>query len=197
MPWIIESIVTTRNVDGTINIAPQGPLVLDSNPRREPWTKFLFRPFQSSQTFENLVREKCGVLHVVDDPLLVAQAAVDQIDPPPVMRPAEKINGQVIQSACRWYEFKIESIDASQQRSEMQATVVHSGTLRGFCGWNRANHAVLELAIVATRLHILSKDEVNAELKRTQTIVDKTAGPREFEAFEFLKKYIEQRNLRA
>ena len=49
---------------------------------------------------------------------------------------------------------------------------------------------MLEAAIYATRVHLLARDFLLGEVERLQAIVDKTAGPREFEAMDLLTKYI-------
>ena len=64
MPFILEGIVTTRNEDGTINVAPMGPVV---DPAEAPRiTNLLLRPFQTSTTYANLARTRQGVFHVTD-----------------------------------------------------------------------------------------------------------------------------------
>lgn len=183
---ILEGIVTTRNADGTINIAPMGPIVDESM----SWLKL--RPFQTSLTFANLKRMRCGVFHVIDDVLLLAKAAVGRLDEQPRLQPAEHIEGAVLGSACRWYEFEIEHLDDSTERAEILARVVHMGRLRDFFGFNRAKHAVLEAAILATRVHLLPPAELRREFGWLKRAVDKTAGPREAEAFELLEQYVEE-----
>ena len=69
-------------------------------------------------------------------------------------------------------------------------TVVHRGVTREFIGFNRARHAVLEAAIYATRLHLLSREFIESEMARLQVIVDKTAGPDEHEAMTLLTDYV-------
>ncbi len=184
MPLILESIVTTRNADGTTNVAPMGPIV------DEGITRLLLRPFRSSTTYANLVRTRCGVCHVTDDVLLFAQAAINQIDPWPDLRTAAVIAGDVLTGACRWFEFRVTNIDDASERTEMTAEVVHQGRLRDFFGFNRAKHAVLEAAILATRLHLLPRADVLAQLDALRTPVEKTAGPRELQAFRMLESYI-------
>lgn len=184
MPLILESIVTTRNADGTTNVAPMGPIV------DEGITRLLLRPFRSSTTYANLVRTRCGVCHVTDDVLLFAQAAINQIDPWPDLRTAAVIAGDVLTGACRWFEFRVTNIDDVSERTEMTAEVVHQGRLRDFFGFNRAKHAVLEAAILATRLHLLPRADVLAQLDALRTPVEKTAGPRELQAFRMLESYI-------
>jgi hypothetical protein len=69
-------------------------------------------------------------------------------------------------------------------------SVVHRGVSREFIGFNRARHAVLEAAIYATRLHLLSPEFIDSEMARLQVIVDKTAGPDEQEAMTLLMDHI-------
>ncbi|MFN0050617.1 MAG: DUF447 domain-containing protein, partial [Planctomycetales bacterium] len=70
----------------------------------------------------------------------------------------------------------------------------HCGRLRDFFGFHRARHAVLEGAILATRVHLLSPGEIQSEFDRLKTIVHKTAGPREREAFDMLREYVADRS---
>lgn len=180
---ILEGLVTTTNADGSPHLAPMGPRV-ESDMRR-----FLLRPFPTSHTYQNLVRNGEGVLHVTDDVLLLAKAAVGTVDPFPPTRDTEKVRGFVLSEACRFYEFQVVSVDASEQRVKIEAEVIHAGTRREFFGFNRAKHAVVEAAILATRLHILPAGEVAAEFRKLRVIVEKTGGPAEHEAMSFLEEY--------
>jgi uncharacterized protein len=71
--------------------------------------------------------------------------------------------------------------------------VRHVGFHREFLGFNRARHAVLEAAILATRTHLIPLEEIRSEFARLQVIVDKTAGPREHEAMALLTDYVRTR----
>ena len=181
---ILEGLVTSMNSIGELNIAPMGPIVDES------MTWLHLRPFQTSQTFRNLQQQPHGVFHVVDDVLLLAKAAIGKLDTQPETFAAEKISGRVLASACRWYEFEVESLDASQDRTEIRARVLHVGHLRDFFGFNRAKHAVLEAAILATRLHLLPRDEVERQLAALRSPVEKTAGPNELAAFQLVCDHV-------
>jgi hypothetical protein len=135
------------------------------------------------------------VLHIVDDPLMLVKAALGKVNPLPDTVAAKKIAGEVIQSACRYFEFRITKIEAVEQRSEMHAKVVYKKTLRDFDGWNRAAHALIEMAIVCTRLHITEQRMVLGELRRCAAIVQKTGGDRETEALEFIVEYLESKGI--
>lgn len=182
---ILEGLVTTTNPDGTPHLAPMGPHV-------EPdMRKFLLRPFPTSNTFRNLAAHGEGVLHVTDDVLLLAKAAVGDVEMP-TLRPAETARGWVLADACRFHEFRVRSIDTSEQRVRIECEVVRSESLRDFFGFNRGKHAVLEAAILATRLHLLPRAEVEAEYRRLRVIVDKSGGPAEFEAMAFLETHLDR-----
>jgi hypothetical protein len=63
-------------------------------------------------------------------------------------------------------------------------------TGRYFLGFNRAKHAVVEAAILATRIAILPLAEIEAELKKLAVIVAKTGGKQEHAAFELLQEHV-------
>lgn len=180
---ILEGLVTTTNPDGTPHLAPMGPRV-------EPdMRRFLLRPFPTSNTFRNLAAHGEGVLHVTDDALLLAKAAVGAAEMPE-LRPATEVRGWVIADACRFHEFRVQSIDPSEQRVRVECEVVRSEMVRDFFGFNRGKHAVLEAAILATRLHLLPREEVEAEYRKLRVIVEKTGGPDEVEAMTFLEAFL-------
>jgi uncharacterized protein len=180
---ILEGLVTTTDANGAMHLAPMGPHV-DAD-----WSGFLLRPFPSSQTYRNLKAHGQGVLHVTDDVLLLAQAAVGRATPQATTR-AERVDGFVLTGACRFYEFEVRSMDESRERIQIRAEVVHRGTLREFFGLNRAKHAVVEAAILATRLHLIPQDEIRAEYRKLRVLVEKTGGPDEHTAFAFLAEHI-------
>jgi hypothetical protein len=184
---ILEGIVVTQSERGEPNIAPMGPRV----DRGITW--LVLRPFQTAQTYRNLKATGCGVFHVVDDVELLARAAVGQLDPLPRLAPVEAFACQRLVDACRWFAFRTISLDDSSERTTIECRVLTRGDVRPFFGFNRAKHAVLEAAILATRIGILPADEITSELTRLAIPVQKTAGHQEREAFAFLTKYIESR----
>lgn len=181
---ILEGIVTTVAPAGAVNIAPMGP---DVDAALE---RFLLRPFPTSQTYQNLMAHGEGVLHVTDDVLLLARAALGPMEPPPALRPATHVQGFVLQDACRYYEFRVRSVDTREARVRIDCEVVAHGRLRDFFGFNRAKHAVVEAAILATRTAILPLAEIESDFKKLAVIVAKTGGPQEHEAFQLLQDHV-------
>lgn len=183
---VIEGIVTTLSADGQVNIAPMGPKV------DRAFKRMTLRPFKTSQTYKNLVHHPEGVFHVIDDVLLLAQAAVGQIEPVPLMLMSDHVKGYILRDACRYYAFKVDHIDQSQDRAEIDVTIVWDGHIRDHFGFNRAMYAVLEASILATRVDMLPRSQINEEMQRLAPLVEKTGAQREKEAFAFLLNYIAQ-----
>jgi hypothetical protein len=160
-------------------------------PRVEPDMRcFLLRPFPTSQTYQNLRARPEGVLHVTDDALLLARAAIGRFDRTPAHHGALAVRGFVLDDACCAYEFRVVTFDASEQRVKMECEVAYVHKLRDFFGFNRAKHAVVEAAIFATRVHLLPRDEILAEYAKLDVIVGKTGGEAERTAMEILRAYV-------
>ncbi len=177
---ILETIVTTLDTEGGVNIAPMGVEWGDD--------AIVLKPFLDTATYRNVAAGRAAVVNLTDDVRVFARAAISNPSYPTV--PAVAVRGVVLADCCTWRELAVLSIDATPPRSRVETSIVHRGARREFVGFNRACHAVLETAIYATRLHILPREFVESELVRLQTIVDKTAGPREREAMAILADYI-------
>jgi hypothetical protein len=186
---ILEGIVTTLGPAGEVNVAPMGPR-LGPPYRPDAGSRFELRPFKTARTYANLCGHPEGVLHVSDDVLLLARAAIDRVDPPPPCLPAVVVRGAVLADACRAYEFRVLSRDDREERATFVAEVMHVHQLRDFFGFNRAMHAVLEAAILATRTNFLPREQIEADYQRLGVLVAKTGSPREQEAFALLQEHV-------
>jgi hypothetical protein len=169
-------VLTTLNPDGSVNCGAMGV----------EWgeERIAIKPFRGTRTLRNLRTRGEAVVNLTDDILLFVQSAL--ADPKPPTRPAGAVDGAVIADACSWREVRVESIEEGGPRARVEARVVRAGAGREFLGLNRACFAVLEASILASRVRLLPHDEIRAELGRLQVVVDKTAGPREREALEFV-----------
>jgi len=178
---IIETILTTTDANGQVNCAPMGV----------EWGKeiIVIKPYRETTTYRNLMINDVAVVNLTDNVLLFAKSAISQ----PVFptQPAKVVNGVVLQDVCSWREVQIVEIDDREPRARITTEVLHRGFQREFLGFNRARHAVLEAAILATRTHFLPAQEILAEFERLQVIVDKTAGPPEQEAMKLLTDYVQ------
>lgn len=187
---ILESIVTTVDPAGRVNVAPMGPRVDD-----EACRQFVLRPFDSSRTFANLTSSGRAVVHVTDDVSLFAKAAVGRIEPEGLVEPIDQGDWWRLRDCHRWFAVEVESVSDERPRADVRCRVVRSETVRPFFGFNRAKHAVIEAAILATRTHLIAPETIDQQLEWLQPLVDKTAGPAEREAFDFLCQTIRRRRM--
>ncbi len=204
---VIEGILTTENGDGSMHVSPIGPHVdLDL-------TSWTLKPFQSSKTFANLRDHSRAVFHVVDDPLLMAAAVLGLCNPSEssaessggsaiglsygqiselVAARFDDEIGWVLDLSCRSFGLAVNHWDVSEPRAIANCALVRQAETRAFWGWNRARHSILELAIVASRKHMLDPFEIAGELVRHKIIIEKTAGAREIAAWELLNRHLSQ-----
>jgi uncharacterized protein len=181
---LIETVVTTTGSDGVVNCAAMGV--------RWGEEELVFWPFDGTRTLKNLRFRGEAVVHLTDDVLLFVQAALGHPQPP--MRPAGVIDGSVIEDTNAWREVVVTEIVSGPQRSQVRARVVAAGTgTREPLGLCRARHAAVEASILASRLRWLGPDHVVAELERLQELVDKTAGPCERAAMDYVRRYVAER----
>jgi uncharacterized protein len=192
---LIETVVTTTGGDGVVNCAAMGV--------RWGEEELVFWPFDATRTLRNLRVHGEAVVHLTDDVLLFVQSALGQ--PRPAMRPATAIDGSVIEDVNSWREVVVTEITPigahpphprppDLPRSRVRARVVASGTgPRRPLGLCRARHAAVEASILASRLRWLGAEHVSAELDRLQELVDKTAGPRERAAMDYVRRYVAER----
>jgi hypothetical protein len=181
---IVETIVTTISADGEVNCAPMG---VEWTPDVEPET-IVLKPFLETATYRNVLATRTAVVNLIDDVRVFAKAAIS--NPAYETVPAHVVRGVALADACSWRELEVTAIDSTPPRSRIDTRTVHRQVRREFIGFNRARHAVLETAIYATRVHLLAREYLLSEVERLQVIVDKTAGPREFEAMALLVEYI-------
>ena len=190
---ILEGLVTTSDAAGGIHVAAMGPWIDDTDRATGRIGRLSLRPFAGSQTAANLARVPAGVFHVTDDVLLLARVVAGGTGPIASGRPATAISGWLLDDFCTAYEFVVETADRSAKRERLEARVVAEHRGRPFLGFNRAAHAVVEAAILVTRLHLPEAADPEPALRELETLVAKTGGPREHEAFAVLRRAVAER----
>ena len=177
---IIESMITTMDREGRANFAPMGVVWGEE--------EIVVKPYRETTTYRNLVETGEAVVNLVDDVLFFVKGALTSPTFPST--PAVVVRGVVLEGACSWREIRVRDAETEEPRARFLCDVVHRGLRREFLGYNRARGAVLEATILATRTRLLPIDEILAEYRRLQVIVDKTAGPTEREAMAMLTEFV-------
>jgi hypothetical protein len=177
---IRETIVTTQDRDGRVHIAPIGLIVGGDG--------FVIAPFRPSTTLDNLQANPHAVANYTDDVLVFAGCLTGRRDWP--TRPATKVPGAVLDQALAHAELAVAHFTDDATRPRFLCRVVHEETHAPFRGFNRAQAAVVEAAILVSRLHMLPAEKIEREIAYLQIAIDKTAGPRERQAWEWLMQRI-------
>ena len=115
---IVEGLLTSRNSDGEVNLAPMGPVV------HGDFDALTLRPWSGSTTYTNLLSSRSGVFHVVDHVHLIAEAAIRRLTALPETFSAVVVDGEVLNDCCRWFEFRVTDSDTSEERAVLHAEVV-------------------------------------------------------------------------
>lgn len=187
MPLILEGLLTTTHSDGSLHLAPLGPLVVEGG------RQYVLRPYPPSRTLDNLLRTRKAIFHVTDDACMIALAAIGRVSQPPAADFDPALQGWILRDACRWTALEVVHVADDGPRQRLTANVVAEGRLREFLGFNRARHALLEAAILATRTRFLPEDEIRRQLAWLAPWVEKTGEAHESETFQVLCEWIDER----
>ena len=176
MPFIRESIITTVRDDGSAHIAPMGVHETDKG--------LMLTPFKPSATLDNLLSNGVASINYTDDVRVFAGCMTGRRDWPCV--PTTKIKGLRLAESLSHDEVRITIEEEDAQRPRFYCELVHSENHAPFHGFNRAQSAVIELAILVSRLHMLAPEKIKTELDYLTIGLDKCAGERELEAWQWL-----------
>ena len=182
---VVETVVTTLDERGEPHFAAMGVTWGEET--------MVIRPYVNTRTFRHLRDRGDAVINVTDDVLLFAQSALthERLEG----ERAPRVGGVILRGACHWREVQVTEIavppaGSAARRADVISRVVGAGARRPFVGLCRAKHAVVEASILASRLRFLCLPDVLSELDRLEPLVEKTGGPREREAFRFIRSYI-------
>ncbi len=173
---IHEVIVTTVDDEGSVHIAPMGIRYQDS--------LVVIAPFKPSQTLSNLLSTHCAVVNFTDDVRVFAGCLTGRTDWPTV--PATTVPGRILECALAFRELQVCKMEDDALRPKVFLQETKSKTMAPFAGFNRAQAAVIEAAILISRLSMLSETKIDSELEYLSIAIDKTAGQRELIAWEWL-----------
>jgi hypothetical protein len=182
---IIETIFSTLDEYQQPNFAPMGLLWGEES--------ITVRPFRNTRTCQNLLSSGHGVANVSDDVLAFVRCGLLK----EILSSfrAKAVPGVVFQGTCSWRELEVVSGGGSDDRAEFKCRVVHKGWQKEFLGFCRAGNAVIEAAILATRLKLHGQETINKKLNYYMKVIEKTGGESEQKAFQLVLDYIHQRKM--
>lgn len=176
MPMIRETIVSTMNESGQLHLAPLG-LIAEG----DGW---IIAPFHPSTTLRNLRSVPFAAANFTDDVRVFAGCLTGRSQWPTAA--CQDIPVARLASALAHVELAVTRVTEDPQRPRFHCRVLHSATHASFRGFNRAQAAVIEAAILVSRLHLLPRNKIEHEIAYLQNAVSKTASPAEEEAWGWL-----------
>ncbi|MHA6641248.1 DUF447 domain-containing protein [Mesorhizobium sp. A623] len=180
MPYIRECIVTTVDKAGKVHIAPLGIIA-----EKDSW---VVAPFRPSTTLDNLGEVPFAVASYTDDVRIFAGCLTGRKNWPTV--PVAGYPVPRLEAALAHSVLEVVSVSDDGVRPRHFCRVVQEEMHAPFTGMNRAKAAVLELAILVSRLGMLPREKIEAEIAYLTIAIDKTAGPEEAEAWGWLMQRV-------
>ncbi len=182
MPTIRETIVTTISAEGRTHVAPFGLI--------EDGADWVIAPFRPSTTLDNLRAVPLLVANYVDDVRVFAGCLTGRRDWPCV--PTSPGEPPRLVAALAHAEMQVVGVAEDAQRPRFTCCVRALHTHAPFRGFSRAQAAVVEAAILVSRLTMLPRDKVEREIAYLTVAIDKTAGEAEREAWGWLMQAVER-----
>ena len=178
---IIETIISTINDKGEVNFAPFG---IKKN------EKFIYiSPYIPSKTLNNLIFTKSAVINYINECNYFVDCVIGE-------KTFEKsksyeIDGYYLDNSLAHDEVKVLSVKEDKIRPTFKCQIIGEYLHKRYPGYNRANGAIIEACILATRVKMLNKIKIENELNYLKISVEKTAGTNELKSWQKIKKFIE------
>ena len=186
---IFEAVITTLNDQGVAHIAPFGV--------RYDGDSVVLMPFAPSTTLNQVRASGHAVLNICTDTRVFAGAvsarwrgARPSDAPELALCPTEHIVGARLACALSHTELALAHDDGDPQRPRLRLRRLHERQHAPFAGFNRAQAAVLEGAVLVSRLHLLAAEKIDAEMAYLRIAIDKTASATEREAWGWLQEAV-------
>ena len=177
---IYETVITTVSPTGTPHVAPMGV--------RYRGEQVVLMPFRPSTTLDNIQATGHAVLNIVVDTRVFAGSVTGRKQWPSVV--AERIPGVRLACALSHVELRLAGPVPEGERPVLLLDRVHEASHAPFIGFNRAQAAVIEGAVLVSRLHMLPPEKIEREMAYLQIAIDKTAAAAEHEAWGWLQEAV-------
>lgn len=174
---IREIILSTYDASGQPHLAPMG--------LQQEGDDYLIQPFRPSSTLDYCLMTGEAVINYCDDVRVFAGCITGRRSWD--WTRAEQVTAPRLTCALSHTELLLEQVSREDsERPCLHFRAVHDAMHRPFRGFNRAQSAVIEAAILMSRLGMLPQEKITQELTYLMIAMNKTAGPQELEAWNWL-----------
>ena len=178
---IFETIIISVDLAGNPHVTPFGV--------RHENDYIVISPYKPSRTLDNILVTKNAVMNLTDDMRVFAGALTNR--QAWQLTQANKIKGFRLAGCLAHAELELLEVREDELRPQLIMKKITEENHQSFQGFNRAQAAVLELAVLASRLHMLPREKIQTELQYLQIAIDKTAGERENQAWGWLMEKVD------
>jgi hypothetical protein len=183
---ISEVIVTTKSGAGAPNAAPIGFVTRRAETGDLSYSVKLYR---GSQTLANVLETRTLAANVTDDVMLFVTAAFEDV------RAAYFTDFAAVPVLKEAYAWIVFTVTSEEEQGEYVQFLLQPERVKinrkVVTAINRGRNAVLEAAIIATRIHRAederAKVEMREQVKKYKELVMKCGGPREHAAMRILE----------
>ena len=180
---IFETVVTTCSPAGAVHVAPMGVRYVDD--------RVVLKPFRPSTTLDNILASGSAVLNLLTDVRVIAGCVTGRHTWPMVdVHRAGEPRAVRLAAALEHVVLRLERQDEDAQRPTLRLARLRSERHAAWPGFNRAQAAVVEGAVLVSRLRLLPRAKIVSEMAYLQIAIDKTAGPSEHEAWNWLREAV-------
>lgn len=179
---IFETIITTINAEGLAHVTPFGV--------RYEGEDVIISPYKPSTTLTNILATKHAVMNITADVRVFAAALTNRLAWQLVQ--ANQIQGVRLADCIEHVELALMEVRDDALRPQLVMQKICAQQHQVFKGFNRAQAAVIELAVLVSRLPRLPKEKIKAEMDYLQIAIDKTADENELLAWAWLTEKIQQ-----
>lgn len=176
---IQEVIVISQDSAGQAHIAPFGI-------RRRGGLVHI-APYRPSLTLDNLLQQQSATLNMTDDVRVFAGALTGHT----CWQLRQQQDAWLLDSALAYQQLALVHVEDDPVRPSLYFSVQHQAQLAMFQGFNRAQSAVIELAVLVSRLGMLATAQIQQQMRQLQVLIDKTAGEREWQAWQWLQQKVQ------
>ena len=178
---ILETIIITVNAAHEPHITPFGV--------QFEGEQVIIAPYVPSKTLDNIVATGFAVMNMTDDVRVFAGALTHRTQWP--LQPINNHQGYRLTDCLAHTVLQLIEVRKDETRPQLVMQVVSSENHQPFQGFNRAQAAVIELSILVSRLPRLPRKKIQSEMQYLQIAIDKTAGERELQAWNWLNEAVE------
>ncbi len=182
---IRESIVITTDSSNNSHVVPMG-IIFNKK-------KIIISPFVPSKTYLNLIENPYAVINFTDDVNIFVDALLGKKNFD--LHPTKKNKGFYLKNTLSYLEVKIVKFIKNKIRPKFECKIIKETSNYSFKGFNRAQLAVIEAAILVSRINIIPIKKIKNEIKYLKIAIDKTAGKNEKIAWKKLLKKINNKNV--